>query len=110
MVGKLDLSHLNADDAHESLCCGFNTWFECAGTMVKNECNNEGFKVFREFHNSTIGPLTDLFCPVDLFPGGSATCKKVVSNALPKSGSKPPENTISKLVVQYVPFLFSSKN
>lgn len=106
VVGKIDLSHINADTAHETLCCGFNTWFDCASSTIKSQCHNDGVRVFRDFHNSTLGPITDLFCPVDVFPASSSACKKVHTNAKPKSGSKPPENMISKLVVQLAPFLF----
>ena len=100
------MNHINADTAHEALCCGFNTWHECATASVKRECNSDGARVFRDFHNSTLGPITDLFCPVDVFPFNSSACKKVINHAKPKSGTKPPENMISKLVVQLAPFLF----
>nr|XP_027193853.1 uncharacterized protein LOC113788586 isoform X2 [Dermatophagoides pteronyssinus] len=110
VAGKIDMNHLRADDVHEALCCGFNTWFECSNSMIKRECTAEGARVGREFHNNTLGPLTDLFCPFDVFPGGSSSCKRVMNAAKPKSGSKPAENTISKLAIQYVPFMFTSSS
>ena len=105
-VGKIDLNHINADNAHEAVCCGFNTWFECTFSTVKQECQTDGGRVIREFHNHTLGPITDLLCPVDIFPVSSSACKKVFNSSKPKSGGKPPENMITKLIVQLVPFLF----
>lgn len=81
--------------------------YECTTSSVKRECSSDGSRVFREFHNSTLGPVTDIFCPTDVFPVNSSMCKKVFSQAKPKSG-KAPENMISKMVVQLAPFLFAS--
>ncbi|KAI2809949.1 hypothetical protein BLOT_001102 [Blomia tropicalis] len=110
VVGKIDLHHLKADDAHESLCCGFNTWYDCTSSSIKNQCQSEGVRVFREFHNSTLGPITDIFCPADVFPSSSSSCKKIHNNSKAKSGSKPPENMISKMIVNLAPFLIDTKN
>ncbi|KAF7494205.1 hypothetical protein SSS_03136 [Sarcoptes scabiei] len=107
LVGKIDLNQYHADDLHESICCGYNTWYDCTGNLVKRDCSMDGFRMYKEFHNSTVGPITDLFCPFDVFPPSSSVCRTLHNNAKPKGNGKAPENTISKLIVQYVPFLFA---
>lgn len=100
---------LDIDGIHTTACCGYNTWEQCATTMVRAQCGEAGDQMFREFITKTFGTLLHMFCPKDLFPHNSSTCKKIKSTSTRssnKSRRKLGENLITKYAINFLSFLF----
>jgi len=96
----------NADGAHETLCCGFNTWEECTTGLIKKSCGDAGEKSITQFLGKSFGTLTGMFCPKDLFVPSSDACKKLKVAAGAKASGKVGENAITKYVTSLFSFLF----
>ncbi|XP_054165815.1 uncharacterized protein LOC128963336 [Oppia nitens] len=107
-VNQIETSKVNVDEIHSTLCCGYNIWDNCTTTMVSDKCGSKGQQVFKSFLNDNFGVLTNMMCPLDLFPTDGSVCSKVKSRT-GKGKAKLGDNAISKYILSLFSFLFVSE-
>jgi len=96
----------NADGSHNKICCGYVTWNDCSGKMIKEQCGAAALESYQAFLGEAFGTLTTMACPVDLFPVESNTCKKLRVVPGTKSKGKLGDNALTKYVTSMFSFLF----
>jgi hypothetical protein len=107
VVDKID-DHIGdqADSTHETLCCGYGTWYQCTSNLIQTSCGSEAVAAYKGFLGNSFGTLTNMACPADLFAPESEQCQKVKPKAGTKAKGKVGDNALTKYVTSMFSFLF----
>ncbi|XP_054165747.1 uncharacterized protein LOC128963268 [Oppia nitens] len=95
-----------ADDSHSRMCCGYSVWYDCTTKMIKDKCGDLAIKNYGKFMGGVFGTLTNMACPVDLFPAESDQCQKLKPVPGTKAKGKIGDNALTKYVTSLFSFMF----
>jgi hypothetical protein len=96
----------NADGTHGTVCCGYVTWHDCTTKMINERCGAPANEAYKSFLGEAFGTLTNMACPLDLFPVESDTCKRQRVVPGTKAKGKLGDNALTKYVTSMFSFLF----